>query len=55
MDKSFNALIDCEIDFILICSATNSADAGTFKVTDTKLYFLIVNLSTQDNLNLLKS
>ena len=47
-------LIDCEIDFILICSATDSTGAGTFKVTDTKLYVLVVNLSTQDNLNLLK-
>ena len=47
-------LIDCEIDFILICSATDSTGAGTFKVSDTKLYVLVVNLSTQDNLNLLK-
>ena len=29
-------LIDFEIDFILICSATDSTGAGLFKVTDTK-------------------
>ena len=45
--------INCEKKFILTWSAssvvTNSTGAGTFAITDTKLYVLAVTLSTQDN------
>ena len=47
-----------EVNLILTWSSTfvisNSAGAGTFKVTDTKLYVLIVTLSTQHNSKLLQ-
>ena len=46
-------LINCEINFILTwsstCVITNSTDAGTFNITDTKLYVPVVTLSTEDN------
>ena len=46
-------LINCEVDLILTwsssCIITNSAGAGTFKITDAKLYVPVVTLSTQDN------
>ena len=51
-------LINCENNFILTWSATciitNSPDAGTFEITDTKLYVPVVTLSTQDNCKLLQ-
>ena len=50
-------LINSEIDFTLpwsaICVITNSTGAGTFEVSITKLYVLVVTLSTKDNSNLL--
>ena len=50
-------LINYEINLILIWSSTcvinNSTGAGTFMITDTKLYVPIVTLSTQDNVKLL--
>ena len=53
-------LINCEVNLILIWSAncvivsTNIANQGaTFTVTETKLYFPVVTLSTQDNPKLL--
>ena len=52
-------LINCEINIILTwssnCVITNSTGVGTLTVTDTKLYVLVVTLSTQDNSKLLKS
>ena len=51
-------LINCEVNLILIwpstCVITNSTGAGTFKITDTKLYVPAVTLSTQENANLLQ-
>ena len=51
-------LIYCEVNFILTCSSTcvitNSTDAGTFAITDTKLYVSVVILSTQDTSKLLQ-
>ena len=45
-------LINCKINFILTwsstCVITNSADARTFSMTDTKRYVPVVTLSTQD-------
>ena len=46
-------LINCEVNLILIwlstCVITNSTGAGTFEITDTKLYVRVVTISTQDN------
>ena len=51
-------LINSEVNLILTwpsaCVITNSTDAGTFKITDTKLYVHAVTLSTQDNSKLLQ-
>ena len=53
-------LINCEVNLILTWSAncvivsTNAANQNaTFAITDTKLYILVVTLSTQDNAKLL--
>ena len=55
-------LIHCEINLILTWStncAIVSTNVGnqnaTFKITDTKLYVLVVTLSTQDNSKLLQT
>ena len=46
-------LINCEVNLILTwsstCVITNSTGAGTFTITDTKLYIPVITLSTQDN------
>ena len=46
-------LIKCEISLDLrwstTCVITNSTGAGTFSITDTKLYVPAVTLSIQDN------
>ena len=46
-------LINCEFNLIFTwsstCGITNSIDAETFAITDTKLYVLVVTLSTQDS------
>ena len=51
-------LINCEINLILTwsltCVITNSNGAGTFAITDTKLYVPVVTLSTQENTKLLQ-
>ena len=51
-------LINCEVNLILTwsstCVITNSRGAGTFKITETKLYVPVVTLSTQHNSNLLQ-
>ena len=44
-------LINCEVNLILTwsstCVITNSTGAGTFEITDTKLYVPVVTLSTK--------
>ena len=51
-------LINCEVNLILAwsstCVITNSTGAGTFGITDTKLYVPVLTLSTQDNSKLLQ-
>ena len=51
-------LISCEVNLILTwsstCVITNSTGAGTFEITDTKLYVPVVTLSTQENAKLLQ-
>ena len=54
-------LINCEINLILTCSANCflvyndvANQCATFSITDTKLYVLVVTLSTQDNAKLLQ-
>ena len=46
-------LINCEVNLILTwsstCVITKSNGAGTFQITDTKLYVSVVTLSTQKN------
>ena len=51
-------LINCEVNLILTwsstCVITNSTGAGTFEITDTKLYVPVVTLSPPDNSKLLQ-
>ena len=51
-------LINCEINLLLSwsknCVVTNLTDAGTFVITDTKLYIPVVTLSTQGKIKLLQ-
>ena len=51
-------LINCEVNLILTwsstCVITNSNGAGTFAITDTKLYVPVVTLSTQENTKFLR-
>ena len=51
-------LINCEVNLILTLSSTrvvtDSNDAGTFAITDTKLYVPVVTLSTQENTKFLQ-
>ena len=51
-------LIDCKVNLSLTwssaCAITNSAGAGAFGITDTKLHVPIVTLSTQDSFQLLQ-
>ena len=51
-------LINCEVNLILTwsstCVITNSTGAGTFEITDTKLYVPVVTLSTKQNAKLLQ-
>ena len=51
-------LINCEVNLILTwsstCVITNSTGAGTFEITDTKLYVPVATLSRHDNSNLLQ-
>ena len=52
------SLINYEVNLILTwsstCVITNSTGAGTFEITDTKLYVPVVTLSTQENTKLLR-
>ena len=51
-------LINCEVNLILTwssnCVITDSVGAGTFAITDTKLYVPLVTLSTQKNTKFLQ-
>ena len=51
-------LINYEVNLILAwsrdCVITNSTRKRKFAITETKLYVLVVTLSTQDNAKLLK-
>ena len=51
-------MINCEVNLILTwsstCVITDSNGAGTFAITDTKLYVLVVTLSTQENTKFLQ-
>ena len=51
-------LINFEVNLILTwsstCAITSSNGAGTFEITDTKLYIPVVTLSTQENTKLLQ-
>ena len=51
-------LINCEINLILTwpspCVITNSTGAGTFAITDTRIYVPVVTLSTQENTKFLQ-
>ena len=51
-------LINCEVNLILTwsstCVITNSTGAGTFEITDTKLYVPAVALSSKENAKLLQ-
>ena len=51
-------LINCEVNLILTssstCVITNSNGAGTFAITDTKLYVPVVTLSIQKNTKFLQ-
>ena len=51
-------LINCEVNLTLTwsstCVITNSAGAGTFAITDRKLYVPVVTLSTEDKSKLLQ-
>ena len=51
-------LINSEVNLILTwsstCVITNSTDAGTFEIADTKLYVPVVTLLTQENTKLLQ-
>ena len=52
------SLIKCEVNLILTwsstCAVTYSTGERTFEKADTKLYVLVVTLSTQDNSKLLQ-
>ena len=51
-------LINCEVNLILTwsstCVITDSNGAGTFAITNTKLYVPVVTLSTQENTKFLQ-
>ena len=51
-------LINCEVNLVLTwsstCVITNSNGAGTYAITDTKLYVPVVTLSTQENTKFLQ-
>ena len=51
-------IINCEVNLTLTwtstCAITNSTGAGTFEITDAKLYVPVVTLSIQDNSKLLQ-
>ena len=51
-------LINCEVNLILTwsstCVITESNGAGTFAITDAKLYVPVVTLSTQENIKFLQ-
>ena len=49
-----NCKIHLELNWIRNCVRSNTAGATTSKITSTKLYVLIVTLTSKDNVNLTK-
>ena len=51
-------LINCEISLILTwsesCALTSGGQVPTLAITDTKLYFPVLALSTQDNIKIME-
>ena len=43
-----------ELNWIEDCNLSSAGDSSKFKITDAKLYVLIVTLFTKDNVNLTK-
>ena len=54
MDALINCKIELSLKWIENCILSNAGTAATFKITDTKLYVLIVALKTEDNTKLSK-
>ena len=55
LENSWNSIdVNLILTWSSTCVITNSTGAGIFAVTDTKLYVLVVTLSTQDNIKLLQ-
>ena len=48
------SIINCENNLLLTFSANSVISEDTFAIKDTKLYVLVVTLSTQDNTKLLQ-
>ena len=49
-----NCEVKLDLTWLSTCVITNSTGAARFAITDTKLYFLVVTLSTQENTKLLQ-
>ena len=49
-----NSKVEISLKWIGNCIFSNSGTAATFKITDAKLYVLIVTLKTEDNTKLSK-
>ena len=49
-----NCELNLELTWSRYCVITNSTGKGKFGITETKLYVLVVTLSTQDNAKLLQ-
>ena len=52
---AINPMLTCSEKYVLIQKTSNDTKTTTFPITETKLYFPVVTLSTQDNAKLLKS
>ena len=49
-----NSEVNLNLTWSSTCVITNSTGAGTFEITDTKLYVPVVTLSTKENAKLLQ-
>ena len=52
---AISPMLTCSEKYVLIQKTSNDTKTTTFPITETKLYFPVVTLSTQDNAKLLKS
>ena len=52
---AISLMLTCSEKYVLIQKTSNDTKTTTFPITETKLYFPVVTLSTQDNAKLLKS